>query len=189
MLRGLLLLCLWIFPTLAFAHPHVWVNTSLELLIEGKKITGIRAHLSFDEMYSTSFLMDADTNGNKKLDQNETQEIIQAVFLDNQKDLYPFMYMAPLGKEVKFTLHKPSIWMEDEYLNYKFDIIFDEAKPVKGIHEFGMYDPEFYVAFEQDLDMKLPEGISCKQQLEENKNISIYMDMVNPETYTLVCGD
>lgn len=187
MLRALLLLCLWICPVQAFAHPHIWVDTLLELLVTDKQITGLRVHLSFDEMYSTSFLMDADTNKNKHLDSNETKETIQAVFIDGQKDLYPFMYVAPHTQQTPFTLKKPSIWMKDKSLNYQFDIVFDKPQPLQGHHKFAIYDPEFYVGFEQELDIKMPSGVSCEQALEENKSISIYMGLVNPETYTLIC--
>jgi len=180
------LLCLFL-PIQGRAHPHIWVSTTLELLVEKSHITGLNVHWEFDALYSTSFLTEADSNKNKELDATETQETIQAVFIEGQTDLYPFMHVAPNSQKTPFKVIKPKIWLEDESLNYTFNIMLETPQPLQGTHEFAIYDPEFYVAFEQDLDMKLPAGITCQQTLEENENISLYFDTVNPETYTLTC--
>lgn len=181
---------MWLLPIQAFAHPHIWVDTSLEILADSGEMTGVRVRWSFDELYSTSFLQEADSNSNKKLEKSEADKTIQAVFVQDQEALYPFMYIRPFGGEIGYSLKNPFIWMDGEYLKYQFDIVFDMPQPLNGHHEFGIYDPEFYVAFEQDLNMRLPASMSsCKQTLAENQNISIYMDMVNPETYKLICED
>lgn len=151
-------------------------------------MTGIRVHWVFDEMYSSAFLVEADLNGNRKIEEEETLQTVKAVFIDGEKDLYPFMHIAPLGNKASFKLQHPQIWMENEYLNYKFDIVFDTPQPLAGQHQFGMYDPEFYVAFEQDLNIKLPTQVSCVQELAENESISIYMGLIHPETYKMSCN-
>jgi len=181
--------CLGFLPVQGCTHPHIWVETTLELMVKENQMIGFRVHWVFDALYSTSFLVEADTNKNKTLDAAETAATVKAVFVDGQKDLYPFMYMAPNSENTNFTLNNPNIGWKDESLTYSFDILFSQPKPLKGTHEFGIYDPEFYVAFEQDLDMILPSGISCTQTLLENPNISIYYGAVNPETYTLTCTE
>lgn len=183
----MLLIGFMCWPQQGVTHPHVWLDTSLELLVEQGNIIGIKVHWEFDALYSTSFLVEADTNNNKQLDVNETADTIKAVFTDGQQDLYQFMHIAPIGKKENFTLTNPKVWMENENLNYTFNIMLTTPQPVIGQHEFGIYDPEFYVAFEQDLNMILPAGVTCEQSLKENPNISIYYDLVNPETYTLTC--
>lgn len=174
-------------PIVALAHPHIWVYTSIEMITENDKITALRVNWNFDELYSTSFLQEADENKNKKLEPEEAAKTIQAVFIDGQEDLYPFMYIRHNGQKIDFTLENPTIWMEDETLRYQFDIKLKTPQPIKGTHALGIYDPEFYVAFEQDWTMKLPENVTCEQELAENKKISIYFDSVNPETYALAC--
>lgn len=184
----LILLAALFLPQTGVGHPHIWTYTSLTLLVENAQIMGVRVGWEFDALYSTSFLAEADTNQNKKLDEDETAHTIKMLFIEGQKDLHPFMHIAPLSEKQSFALKNPLVWMEGEYLKYQFDIILDAPSPLKGRHEFGIYDPEFYVAFEQDLEMILPEGVSCTQTLAENKHILIYFDLVNPETYALECS-
>lgn len=172
----------------AHAHPHIWVYTDVEVLSDNQSMTGLKVHWNFDELYSASFLEEADKNGNMKLEEEETYETIQSVFQENPQDLFPFMHVVLGGKKQTFHLENPKIWMaEDETLHYTFNIVLDEPSQLKGGHEIGFFDPEFYVSFEQELDLKLPQGFQCSSKLEENKNISIYDGLVHPETYQLNC--
>ncbi len=185
--KVLTLLCLLAFPIKAFSHPHIWVNADLELLTKKHQITGIRVKWSFDELYSTSFLVESDTNKNKQLEPNEVANTIKEVFITGEKDLYPFIYISMAGKKTTFTLKNPNVWMTNDYLHYQFDIILDDPKEINGQHHFGIYDPEFYVAFEQNIKMKIPDEVSCSQILQKDRNISLYMGTFNPEIYTLTC--
>ena len=170
------------------AHPHIWVYTSVEVLIDQQNITGIKVHWNFDELYSASFLEEADKNGNMELEPEETLDTIQSVFKENPQDLFPFMHILLNGSKQEFYLEDPKIWMAtDETLHYTFDIVLNKPVPLKGHHEIGFFDPEFYVSFEQELDLKLPNNAQCLQLLEENKNITIYDGLVHPETYQLSC--
>ena len=188
-LRRLVVLgfCFLLLPMQSFAHPHVWVETSLKLLVNNGEITGIRVNWVFDELYSASFLLSADTNKNKKLEKAEAAHTVKTVFVDGQQRLHPFMHIVLNGSKTPFTLQNAQIWMEKDDLNYQFDISLSTPQPINGQHEIGIYDPEFYVSFEQMPNIELPADVSCTQKLAENRNISIYFDMVNPETYALTC--
>ncbi|MDD9912218.1 MAG: DUF1007 family protein [Alphaproteobacteria bacterium] len=186
-MRFLLFICLLLLPVKGFAHPHVWADTQLELLVEGRQITGLRVRWVFDELYSASFLVEADSNQNKELDILEAAQVVKEVFEEGQRDLYSFMLVKSAQEERAFTLENARIWMEDELLHYVFDIVLEVPVPLSGQHKFATYDPSFYVAFEQDLEMKLPADVQCEQKLAGDASISIYMGLVNPETYTLSC--
>lgn len=189
MIKKLILALSLIFvATSASAHPHVWVDSKMTMLTKDGTMTGFRVSWAFDEFYSTIFLAEADVNGNKILDADEIRASVSAVFEQEQKELYPFFFVKPGGNGKKFTLQNANVFMKEGKVYYVFDIVLDEPQPIKGKHFFGIYDPEFYVYFEQDVSIKLPEGVSCEQKLSENKNISIYYDMINPETYTLTCS-
>jgi len=186
--RIALFLALLCVASVASAHPHVWVTTKLELLKENDKIKGLRVLWGFDEFYSTIFLTEADTNGNKILDRDEIETSINSVFNQEQQELYPFFFMKPAGKKAAFSLKNADVYMDKGTVYYKFDVIFDTPQPLKGNHRFGIYDPEFYVSFDQDLKVQLPDGANCTQNIAEDESISIYYDMVNPEIYTLKCS-
>lgn len=175
-------------PQVLMAHPHIWVYTSVVPVVESGLIQSLKIQWNFDEVYSATFIQEADTNLDGKIEKSEVQHTIKSVFEDDPQSLYPFMYMHLNGQPQKFSLFNPKIWLsDDETLNYSFEIQFKESVPVVGKHEFGFFDPEFYVSFEQSYEMKLPKGVNCNYELKENLNISIYDGLVNPETYKMNC--
>lgn len=171
----------------AVAHPHIWVHVSTTMLAENGYIQGFKSQWSFDEMYSESFLMDADVNLNKKLDAFEADDVKNTVFNPNNADILKFFLHKMNGKNTEFTFKDVKVWFEDDVLNYSFTALFNKPQPLKGTHKVAVFDPEFYVSFEQDLDMTLPTGIACTQELTEDDVITIYNGLVNPETYKLNC--
>lgn len=175
-------------PQASWAHPHIWVYTNVELVTDQNKITALKVHWNFDELYSASFLEDADLNGNRILEEDEAQVVVSSVFEETPENLLPFVYLRWGGEAATFKFSEPKAWMDDnETLNYTFSIVLDEPVEMGGEHSIGFFDPEFYVSFEQELDIKLGKNTSCTSNLEENKNITIYDGLVNPETYTLNC--
>lgn len=173
---------------LSNAHPHIWVYTNVELLMSQNEITGVKVHWNFDEIYSASFLEDADTNRNMKLEDNEVQYTLNSVFKENLDALYNFMHIQFNGTKSHFTIDKPKIWMgENETLNYTFELKLEKPVTIEGKHEIAFYDPEFYVSFEQSYEMEIPEQAQCSYELEENEGISIYGGLMHPETYKLYC--
>ena len=175
-------------PQILMAHPHIWVYTNVIPVIENGFIKSFKIHWNFDEVYSATFIQEADTNFDGKIEESEVQHTIKTVFEDDPQSLYPFMYMHLNGQSQQFALFNPKIWLsDDETLNYSFEIQFKEPVPVTGKHEFGFFDPEFYVSFEQSYEMKLPKDAKCTYELKENLNISIYDGLVNPETYKMNC--
>lgn len=58
------------------AHPHVWIEANLEIVRDGKgQATEIRHVWRFDEIFSSSLVLDFDDNGNGQLDEKELEEI------------------------------------------------------------------------------------------------------------------
>lgn len=185
----LILLAFTLLPNWSNAHPHVWVYTSVEILLSNKQITGVKVHWNFDELYSASFLQDADANQNLKLEENELRYTLNSVFKDNLEALYSFMHIKMDQQKSKFKLLNPKIWMgDDETLNYVFELELEEPVSLDGLHEIAFYDPEFYISFEQDLDLKWSQETECAYKLRENRKIIIYDGLVHPETYQLNCS-
>jgi ABC-type uncharacterized transport system substrate-binding protein len=184
------LFCALMAGATALAHPHIWVYTTVELIEENGKAKGIRLHWNFDEMYSSTFLLQADENKNGKLEEDETLFTRAEVFENNPEGLTQFMLFKFNGEETQTTNFKDiKIWFDDkETLHYSFDLIFDAPKELTGKHTIGFFDPEFYVSFEQDLDMKLAQNSQCNATLMEDPQVTIYDGLIHPETYQLTCN-
>ena len=171
----------------AYAHPHIWIDSSAWLVGSATQVERVKAKWTFDELYSATFILEADVNKDKVVDAAELQIVVDEVFGGGQEDLKAFFLFQFGGKNAPFAFENAKAYVRDDLLIYEFDAVFEEPQSLVGEHKIAFYDPEFYVAFEQDLELNLPEGAACKQLLAEDKEISIYMGFINPETYKLTC--
>lgn len=138
-------------------------------------------------MYSESFMMEADTNRNGTLEAPEAQAIVHRVFVENPAPLRQFFLVETAGKKQPFKLAKPRIWVDDKkLLRYNFIVQLNQPQPLETHHRFTVYDPEWYIEFIQEPQIKAPQN--CISQLRPDTAISLYFDMVNPEVYSFACG-
>ncbi len=185
-----------------WAHPHVWVNTDLTLIIEDGAFTGLRVKWVFDPLYSVSFMQEVDTNGNQRLEDAEVAPIIKATFETDLAALKPFFLLAFNRPDTSlkddpyahvpaadFTIPQADIWYTpaDEALHYAFTLKFTTPHPISGQHKVAVYDPSYYIAFEQALDISYTKPTTCQEKLTEDKSLTIYQGLVNPETYKITC--
>lgn len=79
-LSAILVATLAVVPLPAFAHPHVFVEGVLEILRDGNgAVTELRHVWRFDELFSSTVLLDFDDNGDGKLDDSELEEVSKTV--------------------------------------------------------------------------------------------------------------
>jgi ABC-type uncharacterized transport system substrate-binding protein len=145
-------------PQLALAHPHVFADARLEIVSDDNgQVVELRNVWRFDEMFSSSVLMDFDKNTNLELDLEELQEVGNVV----RESLADYNYYTALtdnGKSVNVT--RPDV-INVDYKDGQLLMIF-AVKPeapmaLKGTLTFGVYDPTLYTAidFQRDEDMAL----------------------------------
>ena len=92
-------------PCAALAHPHIFAEARLEIVADGtNQITELRNVWRFDELFSSSVVMDFDKNSNAQLDPDELQEVGQTV-LDSLAEYNYYTTITDNGKSVK--VNKP----------------------------------------------------------------------------------
>ncbi|MBC2887502.1 DUF1007 family protein [Ochrobactrum sp. CM-21-5] len=157
-------------PTAARAHPHVFAEARLELTIAPDNTVQQLAHVwRFDDVFSSTVLMEFDKNGDLQLDQNELIDLAHVI----NGSIAEFKYFQTVehdGKAVKMA--RPSDLAAD-FTDNRLLIIFT-SKPEKPLKlgpghkvSFGVYDPTFYTAIDymndSDLVVKgLPPGCTSK---------------------------
>ncbi len=69
-----------VLPAVAFAHPHVMVEANLEIVRdEAGQVTELRHVWRFDELFSTTVLVDFDANADNALQPEELEEVSKTV--------------------------------------------------------------------------------------------------------------
>jgi len=144
-------------PTVALAHPHIFVDAKFEAVAGADgSLSELRDTWRFDEVFSSSVLLDYDKNQNSTLDPTELTAVAKTV----RNSLAQYNYYTSItinGKAV--SLAKPEA-MHAAYENGSLVLSFTqkpaERTPLKGLIVFGVYDPTLYTAldFASDADLK-----------------------------------
>jgi ABC-type uncharacterized transport system substrate-binding protein len=90
-----------------WAHPHVFVDNNVVFVFDAKGLTGVKIQWTFDELYSSSVIMDYDQNRDQVFNSVEARQLAGQAVADLKPNHY-FTYIQVNGR----------------------------AFPVKGIREF-----------------------------------------------------
>ena len=103
MLRAVPLAAFVLGPSLAGAHPHIFAEARLEVKIAPDGTVERLAHVwRFDELFSSSVVMEFDKNGDLKLDEQELETIATTI----NKSIAEYKYFQTVeadGKPVKMA--------------------------------------------------------------------------------------
>ncbi|MBX3582127.1 MAG: DUF1007 family protein [Rhizobiaceae bacterium] len=137
----------------AQVHPHVFAEARLDIVVNPDATVQSLRHLwRFDDLFSSTVLVEFDQNGDLKLDDSELQEVSKTVY-DSLADFNYFQMVTLDGKDVAM---KPPPRLMANFENEQLIIMFEtEPKaplPLKGKVDFGVYDPTFYTAIEYTED-------------------------------------
>lgn len=154
----------------ANAHPHVFADARLELTISPDGTIEKLSHVwRFDDVFSSTVLMEFDKNGDLKLDQKELDNLAKTI----DSSIAEFKYFQTVladGKDIAMAAPKHLV---ADFIDNQLIILFESqpAKPLKirpgHTISFGVYDPTFYTAIDyvDDRDMivtGLPKSCTSK---------------------------
>ncbi|WP_434711477.1 DUF1007 family protein [Rhizobium sp. YTUHZ045] len=157
-------------PAAAFAHPHIFVEARLEVVAGADgSVEELRNVWRFDEVFSSSVVMDFDKNTDLKLEPNELAQVGKTV-KQSLADYDYYMNLTINGKSI--TVQQPDI-IHVDYKNGQLLMFFAvkpaEKMPLKGRLTFGVYDPTLYTSIDFPTDNELTtvgDGFkACKHQV------------------------
>jgi ABC-type uncharacterized transport system substrate-binding protein len=133
----------------AFVHPHVFAEARLDVVVNPDATVKSLRHLwRFDDLFSSTVLVEFDKNADLKLDDAELQDVAQTVYA-SLADFNYFQMVTVDGKDV--AMQPPPQLMvnyEDEQLIIMFESEPKAPLTLRGKVDFGVYDPTFYTAID-----------------------------------------
>lgn len=150
----------------ALAHPHVFAEANLEVAVAAdNSVEALRHVWRFDDLFSSTVLIEFDRNGDLQLDNAELEQV-GAVIHQSLAEFGYFQFVTAAGKDVEMLPPERILAMfEDNQL-----IVLFESRPAQPLRldgqvDFGVYDPTFYTAIDfyddQHLTVsRLPDGCS-----------------------------
>lgn len=153
----------------AAVHPHVFAEAKLDVALtpDGQAIQSLRHHWLFDDVFSSTVIVEFDKNGDNKLDDAELKEVSKTVF----ESIGEYAYFQIVTQNDKDVAMRPPGDLAASFQGNQLIIQFhsEPAQPFKlaGKIEIGIYDPTFYTAIEylDDKDLvvaALPPGCGSK---------------------------
>ena len=134
----------------AEAHPHVFADSKMEIVgTADGKLSAIRNIWRFDELFSSSVVVDFDKNGNGKLDPDELEAVGKTVLGSIAE--WEFYTFVSIGKR-DIKLHPPKE-IRGLFDHGQLTLFFEmtPAEPVdlqKDKVTFSVYDESYFVAFD-----------------------------------------
>jgi ABC-type uncharacterized transport system substrate-binding protein len=176
------------------AHPHVWVDNTIEVVFDESGLARFDLVWRFDEMYSGSVLVDYDDNRNGRLDAAEVDALQKDAFVQlsdyPENDFLTYLYVdgeqKPLDSIEGFTVRFP----DDGRMTYSFSVpVALEATSTNRTVVVSTYDATYYTEF-------LVSGCSVREddnstrfdyELDNvlNEDRKYYYDQVMTEDITL----
>lgn len=153
----------------ARVHPHVLAEARLDVMLNPDQTVKSLRHLwRFDDLFSSTVLMEFDKNADLQLDDAELQDVSNTVYASLAEFDY-FQLVTANGKDV--TMKPPPVLMasyEDNQLIILFESEPKEPLKLEGKIDFGVYDPTFYTAidFVEDENMAVNDlPTTCKRSV------------------------
>ncbi len=134
----------------ASVHPHVFAEARLDVVLDqdGRTVKALRHLWRFDDVFSSTVLMEFDQNGDLKLDDAELQEVSNTI----HQSLADFGYFQIVTVDGKDVAMDPPPHLMANYEQDQLIVMFESApkEPLKlaGKVDFGVYDPTFYTAID-----------------------------------------
>jgi len=140
----------------AFAHPHIFAEARLEVVAGADgNVAELQNVWRFDEVFSSSVLLDFDKNTDLKLDAKELAELGETM----RKSLADYHYFTTItmnGAVIGVT--KPDVihaTLDGNQLLVIFAVKPEKPVPLKGRLTFGIYDPTMYTSIDFPTDKDL----------------------------------
>ncbi|CAN7459259.1 DUF1007 family protein [Neorhizobium sp. LjRoot104] len=140
-------------PLPALAHPHIFAEARLEVVAgTDGNVAELHNVWRFDEVFSSSVLLDFDKNTDLKLDAKELAALGE-VMRKSLGDYHYFTTITVNGANV--GVQKPDVIhvsLDGNQLLVLFAVKPEKPVPLKGRLTFGVYDPSMYTSIDFPTD-------------------------------------
>jgi ABC-type uncharacterized transport system substrate-binding protein len=157
-----------LFASPALAHPHVWIDTKIEVILDdANKATGVRITWTYDDLYSLYVVgdmgLDADWDGKLTPEEEAKLSGFDMEWIpDFAGDTYALQGEEPLAlsRPLEWTASYAEGTITSTHLR-----TFDAPVPVGKVPlVIQVYDPGYYVAYSIPFDPVVTGGAGCVAQ-------------------------
>ena len=173
-----LLIALLAIPMQAPAHPHLFISTQTEFILNNGKVQGAYETWTFDRFFSADIIQGYDLNGDGLFSKAETQDVYNNAFINTKNYAYFTFIRQGDKRQSPARVSDFSVWQKNGIASYRFYV---DLSKYSGNFYFAVYDYTFFCDFRYDEKMPvLFTGDSGKTvpkyTIAENKKYPVYYD-------------
>ncbi len=162
----------------ARAHPHVWIDATVNLVFKAKKVAAMNVTWVFDEVYSAATIADFGKHQKGRMDEGELKGLVG----ESDKSLANYSYFTYLqidGKRRRVAAVEDfTAAVKGGRLVYRFTVpVAPPVDPVRQRFEFLLYDETYYVYV--DLEKK-GKGVTFSGEAPELCSETRTQDLTTP---------
>lgn len=138
------LLITWGIPAFTYAHPHVFMEQSLALEMEGSLVKGVWVEWSFDEMMTSAVSLDFPPNTQGRWSESVLKKVKESYF-DSLKSVGYFIHLY--FNNTPITMENPmdfQAYISAGKLIYRFFVKINKLGLPGSSLTVGIYDDTFY---------------------------------------------
>jgi ABC-type uncharacterized transport system substrate-binding protein len=152
----------------ALAHPHVFAETKTEVIGADGKLVALRHVWRFDEFFSSTVLLEFDTDADGALAGAEL-DAVEGVIKKSTAEFNFFQNVYDNGREVAMSVPgKMNVSFDGPSMLLIFESVPGREIALAGELSFGIFDPTFYTSLEFSNDDDLAAAgfpASCSMKI------------------------
>lgn len=184
----LLLIAIAALATAGFAHPHVGIEVSLELVYSGKQCTGFWQEWVFDPVFSAMLRNDFDSDRNGRFDNREQQTVHDGAFTNLRKYGYFTLLRRGERRTSPDAISNFSARIVGNRVAYRFFVPLS-AQQGSGDFSLAVFDTTFYTNVEYTKQaVALTQSVAGQPgpaiTRSVNKQFPVYYNPADPASST-----
>ncbi|QSH92264.1 DUF1007 family protein [Treponema medium] len=169
------------------AHPHLFVSTQTEFVLNNGKIQGAYETWTFDRFFSADIIQGYDLNRDGLFDRAETKDVYDNAFINTKNYSYFTFIRQGDKRESPAQVSDFSVRQKNGIASYRFYV---DLSKYNGNFYFAVYDYTFFCDFRYDEKMPVFfTGASGKTMptytIVENKKYPVYYDPFDTADMTM----
>ena len=115
-----LLIALFAIPMQAPAHPHLFISTQTEFILNNGKVQGAYETWTFDRFFSADIIQGYDLNGDGLFSKAETQDVYDNAFINTKNYAYFTFIRQGDKRQSPARVSDFSVWQKNGIATYRF---------------------------------------------------------------------
>jgi ABC-type uncharacterized transport system substrate-binding protein len=179
-----------IFIPVVWAHPHVFAENNVVFDFNGKGLTGVKIRWTFDELYSSSIIMDYDKNRDRTFEPDEAKKLARQAMADLKLNHY-FTYVRVNGRDFPVNSIKDfQVAINQGRVVYSFCVPCPiSVRTTEQSVDVSCYDENYYIAistsYQKAATVVNKFGFNTFINVSDDEESFCYFGQIIPQKITL----